>query len=255
LVYVVAFYLGAVIGSFLNVCIYRIPLKLSVVSPPSRCPHCETQIRWYQNVPIVSWLLLGGKCAQCKKPISVRYPMVEALNGLLYCLTVYHFSISEASMVYLVFLSLLVVVTFIDIDHQIIPNVISLPGITLGIAGSTFIPWLTLVDSILGALAGVLLLGGVAFGYRLLTGKEGMGMGDLKLLAMIGAFLGWQAILPVVFIASLAGSLIGIPLMLLKGADGKLALPFGPFLSLAATVYLFWWGDLFSWYQSLFFPN
>jgi leader peptidase (prepilin peptidase)/N-methyltransferase len=253
LVYAVAFYLGAVIGSFLNVCIHRIPLKLSVVSPPSRCPHCETLIRWYQNVPIISWLVLGGKCAKCKKPISARYPLVEALNGLLYALVIYYFSLSEASMVYMVFLSLLVIITFIDIDHQIIPNVISLPGILVGIAGSFFVPWLSLIDSVLGALAGALLLGGIAFGYRLLTGKEGMGMGDLKLLAMIGAFLGWQSILPIVFIASLAGTIIGVPLMLSKGANSKLALPFGPFLSLAAAVYLFWWFDIFSWYQSLFF--
>jgi len=255
LILYISFALGAIIGSFLNVCIYRIPAKISVVSPPSRCPQCGSEIRWYQNVPIISWLALGGKCASCKVPISMRYPLVEALNGILFALVIYRFPLSEASMVFMVFVSLLVVVTFIDIDHQIIPNVISLPGILVGFAGSFFIPWLTLADSVLGALAGVLLLGSVAFGYRLLTGKEGMGMGDLKLLAMIGAFLGWKAILPVVFIASLAGSLIGVPLMLIKGADGKLALPFGPFLSLAAIIYLFWWVDLFAWYQSIFIPG
>ena len=178
--------------------------------------------------------------------------MVEALNGVLYSLAVYYFSISEASMVYMVFLSLLVIVVFIDIDHQIIPNVITFPGIILGFAASFVIPWLPWQESGLGILLGAGLLGAVAFGYKLFTGKEGMGMGDLKLLAMIGAFLGWKAILPVVFIASMAGTFIGVPLMIAKGSDGKLALPFGPFLSLAAFIYLFWWGPIFSWYLSFF---
>ncbi len=253
MVLAVAFIFGAVIGSFLNVCIYRIPAGKSVVSPPSSCPRCGHVIRWYQNVPIISWVLLGGKCSSCKNAIAMRYPLVEALNGVLYAVTIYYFSTSWAAMAYLLFLSLLVIVVFIDIDHQIIPNVITFPGVLLGFACSFFIPWLPWHESALGILFGALLLGVVAFGYKLFTGKEGMGMGDLKLLAMIGAFLGWKAVLPVVFVASLAGTFIGVPLMLVKGADGKLALPFGPFLSLAAVVYLFWWNPIFSWYQSFFY--
>ena len=248
-----AFVFGSIVGSFLNVCIYRIPEGLSVVSPRSRCPKCETPIAWYQNVPILSWLFLRGRCAQCKVRISARYPLIEALNGLLYALTFYYFFLSWATPVYFVFLSMLVVVTFIDIDHQIIPNIISLPGVFFGVLASFVIPWLPWSDSLFGVVAGGGLLFLIAAGYKVLTGKEGMGMGDVKLLAMIGAFLGWQAILPVVFIGSLVGSLIGVPLIIAKKADGKLALPFGPFLSLAAVIYLFWWDSLFSWYQAFFY--
>ena len=249
----VAFVFGAIVGSFLNVCIYRIPNGMSVVSPRSRCPECESPIPWYLNVPILSWLLLLGKCATCKTSISIRYPLIEALNGLLYALVFYYFFVSWATPVYFVFISMLVVITFIDLDYQVIPNVISFPGIIFGFLSSFIVPWLFWADSLMGIIAGGGLLFLIAAGYQALSGKEGMGMGDVKLLAMIGAFLGWQAILPVVFVASLAGSLIGVPLMLLKKADGKLAIPFGPFLSLAAVVYLFWWDVLFSWYLSLFY--
>ena len=252
-IFLVFFILGSIVGSFLNVCIYRIPEGLSVVRPASRCPHCNTPIRWYHNLPILSWALLRGKCAYCKAVVSIRYPLVEALTGFFFVLAVFYFGFSAALPVYLVFLSLLVVVTFIDIDHQIIPNVITLPSLVFGFVSSFLIPWLSWVDSILGIIAGGGLLFGVAYLYRLATGKDGMGMGDVKLIAMIGAFLGWQSILPIVFVASLIGSLIGIPLMCLKKADGKLAIPFGPFLSAASVIYLFWWYDIFSWYQSLFF--
>ncbi len=253
--YFAVFLFGAVVGSFLNVCIFRIPAGVSVVSPPSRCPACEAPIRWYQNIPILSWLVLGGRCAGCKTAISIRYPLVEALNGALWLLSFHYFGLALPALIYALFLSALLVITFIDLDHQIIPNVISLPGVIAGFVLSFAVPWLPWYDSLLGALLGAGLLGLVAGGYQLLTGREGMGMGDLKLLAMIGAFLGWQSILPVVFIGSLAGTLIGVPLMLLKGGDGRLALPFGPFLSLGALVYLFWWFDIFSWDQSFFLPH
>ena len=248
-----AFVFGAIVGSFLNVCIYRIPAGISVVSPRSRCPECESPIPWHLNVPILSWLLLRGRCAACKTAISSRYPLIEFLNGLLYALVFYYFFASWATPIYFVFVSMLVVITFIDVDHQIIPNVISFPGIIFGFISSFLVPWVFWFDSLLGIIAGGGLLFLVAAGYKALSGKEGMGMGDVKLLAMIGAFLGWQSILPVVFLGSLAGSLIGVPLMFLKKADGKSAIPFGPFLSLAALVYLFWWDSLFSWYQSLFY--
>src|SRR6056297_1180426 len=149
-----AFILGTVIGSFLNVCICRIPAAQSIVSPPSSCPQCGQRIRWYQNVPILSYLFLGGRCASCHTPISLRYPAVEALTGLLFALTLYYFGFSTATLVYWLLLAALVVITFIDLDHQIIPDLISLPGIVLGFGGSFLIPWLPWLDSLYGILLG-----------------------------------------------------------------------------------------------------
>ncbi len=247
-----SFLLGAVIGSFLNVCIYRIPAGESIVSPGSRCPHCGTPILWYQNIPIFSWLVLGGKCASCKGSISIRYPMVEALTGGLFALVFYRFGIQWATPIYWLFCAALVAITFIDLDHQIIPDVISLPGIPIGFLCSFALPWISWTDSLFGILLGGGSLFAVAAGYELLTKKEGMGGGDIKLLGMMGAFLGWQAVLPVIFLSSLIGSLVGVPLMLIKKADGKLAIPFGPFLALGALIYLFWGPELIRWYLSLF---
>ena len=247
-----SFLLGVVIGSFLNVCIYRIPAGESIVSPGSRCPHCGTPILWYQNIPIFSWLVLGGKCASCKGSISIRYPMVEALTGVLFALVFYRFGIQWATPVYWLFCAALVAITFIDLDHQIIPDVISLPGIPIGFLCSFALPWISWTDSLFGILLGGGSLFAVAAGYELLTKKEGMGGGDIKLLGMMGAFLGWQAVLPVIFLSSLIGSLVGVPLMLIKKADGKLAIPFGPFLALGALIYLFWGPELIRWYLSLF---
>ena len=247
-----SFVLGAAIGSFLSVCIYRIPCGLSVVSPPSRCPNCGSSIRWYQNIPIFSYLVLGGKCGSCQEKISSRYPMVEGLTGILFVLVYYSFNFSSATPVYWLFAASLVVVTFIDLDHQIIPDVISLPGIVIGFLCSFAVPWLNWSDSLLGILLGGGSLWLVAVLYELLTKKEGMGGGDIKLLAMIGAFLGWKAILPIIFFSSLIGSLVGIPLMLVKKADSKLAIPFGPFLALGALIYLFWGPQLIAWYLSFY---
>lgn len=246
-----AFVLGTCIGSFLNVCIYRIPVGESIVSPPSRCPRCGTPIRWYQNIPLLSWLFLAGKCATCRNKISVRYPLVEALTGCLYLAVVYYWGLGWVTPVFWVFVSLLVVVTFVDLDHQIIPDVISLPGIVLGFICSFMIPWLSWTDSLFGILLGGGSLFLVAAGYEFLTKKEGMGGGDIKLLAMLGAFLGWQAVLPIVFLSSLLGTLVGVPLVLVKGDAGRLKLPFGPFLSAAAVIWLFWGNDLASWYFAL----
>lgn len=251
LVMLFAFALGTIVGSFLNVCIYRIPAEKSIVSPPSSCPACGHQIRWFENIPIFSYLFLLGRCAACRLNISPRYPGVEALTGLLFVLTFYYFGFSTATIVYLVFVAALVVITFIDLDHQIIPDVISLPGILIGFAGSFFIPWLTWYDSIFGILLGGGSLLAVAWIYEKLTGREGMGGGDIKLLAMFGAFLGWQAVFPVIFLASLAGTLVGVPLMLIQKGDTRLAIPFGPFLALAAIGYLFWGQMLIRWYLGL----
>ena len=246
-----AFVLGAVIGSFLNVCIYRIPAGKSIVSPPSSCPNCGHQIRWYQNIPILSYLFLGGKCASCREKISLRYPAIETLTGFLFVAVLYYFGFSAATLIYWMFVAALVTITFIDLDHQIIPDVISLPGIVIGFVCSFFIPWLSWSDSILGIVVGGGSLWLIAWLYEKLAKREGMGGGDIKLLGMLGAFLGWQAVFPVVFISSLIGSLIGVPLMLMQKGDTKLAIPFGPFLAFAATVYLFWGRELVHWYLNL----
>lgn len=225
---------------------------MSIVSPPSRCPHCGASIRWYQNIPILSYVALGGKCGSCKTRISCRYPIVEFLTGGLFVLVYFSFHFSAATLVYWLFVAALVVITFIDLDHQIIPDVISLPGIVVGFFCSFAIPWLSWTDSLLGILLGGGSLWLVAVLYELLTKKEGMGGGDIKLLAMLGAFLGWKAILPIIFISSLIGSLIGVPLMLVKKADSKLAIPFGPFLALGALIYLFWGRQLVAWYLAFY---
>ena len=202
----VAFIFGSVLGSFFNVCIYRIPAGESIIFPSSRCPKCGASIRWYQNVPLLSYLFLGGKCGSCRVRIPWRYPFVEALTGLLFVLVLYSFGVNLSTPVYLLFVSALIVITFIDLDHQIIPDVISLPGIVVGFLCSFAIPWLSWTDSLLGILLGGGSLWLVAVLYELLTKKEGMGGGDIKLLAMLGAFLGWKAILPIIFISSLIGS-------------------------------------------------
>lgn len=244
--------LGMVVGSFLNVCIYRVPAHQSIVRPASRCPSCLSSIPWYQNIPVFSFLALRGRCGACGASISWRYPAVEILTGALFTLIVYRFGMQGFVPLLWLFAALLVVIAFIDIDHQIIPDVISLPGILLGFLSSFIIPWMTWVDSLLGLLLGGGSLYLVALVYQLLAKKEGMGGGDIKLLAMIGAFLGWKAVLPVIFFSSVFGTVVGLPLVLVKKADGKLAIPFGPFLSIGALVYLLWGPPLVRWYFAFF---
>ncbi len=250
--FVFVFILGTIVGSFLNVCICRIPEGRSIVSPPSHCPNCGALIRWYQNVPILSWLFLGGKCFSCKVPISWRYPFVELLNGFLFLAVFYLLGFHAATLVYWIFVSSLLVITFIDFDHQIIPDLISLPGIVVGFVGSFWVPWVSWSESLLGIMLGGGSLWLVAFAYHLFAKKEGMGGGDIKLLAMLGAFLGWKAILPIIFLSSFAGSLVGVPVMIAHKSGSKMALPFGPFLALGGMIYLFWGPLLIRWYFSLF---
>jgi leader peptidase (prepilin peptidase) / N-methyltransferase len=246
-----AFIFGSLVGSFLNVCIYRMPLDESVVSPPSHCPNCNYKIRWYDNIPLFSYLLLRGKCRGCGTGISLQYPLVELLNGLLTLALFLRFGPTLAFAVLFVFCSALVVITFIDIEHQIIPDEISLSGIVVGFVCSFFLPGHGWLNSLLGILlgGGSLLL--VAYVYQWLTGKEGMGGGDIKLLAMMGAFLGWKAILFIIFASSLIGSVVGISLMLIQKKDSKLAIPFGPYLAFGAVLYIFYGRQLIHWYLSL----
>lgn len=246
-----AFIFGAVVGSFLNVCICRLPKHESLAFPASHCPQCGFVIPFYDNIPIVSYLLLKGRCRSCKVRISPRYPLVELVNGLLTLLLFVKFGPTLTFGILFLFCSALVVITFIDLEHQIIPDVISLPGIVAGLAASFFLPWLGWQSSLIGILAGGGSLLLVAYGYQLITGKEGMGGGDIKLLAMMGAFLGWRAVPFIIFAGSLLGSVIGISLMLLQRKDSKLAIPFGPFLAFGAVLYIFYGREIISWYFSL----
>jgi len=249
--YIFAFILGAVVGSFLNVCIYRLPEEKSIVTPPSACPKCGSLIRWYDNIPIVSFLILRARCRACHAPVSWRYPLVEALNGTLTLLLFMKFGVSLTFVALFILCSSLVVITFIDLDHQIIPDEISLPGIAVGFIFSLFLPWNGWLNSLLGILLGGGSLFLVAWGYAKLTGKEGMGGGDIKLLAMMGAFLGWRSILFIIFSASLIGSFIGVAAMLIQKKDGKLAIPFGPFLAFGAVLYIFYGRQIITWYLSI----
>lgn len=246
-----AFLFGAVVGSFLNVCIFRLPKEESVVSPPSHCTRCGYVIRWYDNIPILSYLFLRGKCRSCGEPISLQYPLVELINGLLSLFLFLKFGPGFPFVVLFVLCSALVVITFIDLEHQVIPDVITLPGIVAGFVISFFIPSLGWLNSLIGILlgGGSLLL--VAYGYQAIAKKEGMGGGDIKLLAMMGAFLGWKAVPFIIFASSLVGSVVGVTVMLVQKKDAKLAIPFGPFLAGGAILYIFFGKPLIHWYLNL----
>ena len=244
----VAFVFGLVIGSFLNVCIYRLPASQSIVHPRSACPGCAHPIRAYDNIPVVSFLILRGRCRDCGMRIPWRYPLVELLSGAFAALAVAKFGAGgQAALMYLLIAALLVI-TFIDIDHRIIPDVISLPGIPIGLAASFGLTDVTPLQSVIGILAGGGSLFLVAWGYQLITGREGMGGGDIKLLAMIGAFFGWPGVLFTIFTASLTGTLAGMAVILRQRADMKLAVPFGPFLAIGAIGYVFIGPETLAWY-------
>lgn len=246
------FLLGASIGSFLNVCIYRLPDGESIVLPSSHCRSCSRVLPWYENMPLLSYVIQRGRCRACGARFSSRYFWIELLTAFLASALVYQFGLTITTLGYFVFLAALVAITFIDLDHQIIPNVISLPGIVVGLLFSLVSPTLTFWDSLLGVVAGAGVLLAVFWGYYLVTHQEGLGMGDPKLLAMIGAFLGWRAIGFTLFCASLVGSVVGLALMRYHHADRKMALPFGPFLAFGAVCYLFFGEQVINWYLGLF---
>lgn len=279
------FLLGAIVGSFLNVVISRLPEGLSVVRPRSRCPKCGGSIPWYLNIPVLSWILLRGRCATCAQPISIRYPIIELLTAVLFLAVARRFGQSEATVLGLILSGSLIAITFIDLDVWEIPDEISLPGILLGAALRPWafdVPW---YDGLLGVLVGGGALWAVRAGFYLLKKKEGLGFGDVKLIAMIGAFLGAKAVLPVLMIASVTGIAGGLVMLALgfkdderEGAepppveapadsspeepvDGappgdeadwvppKNAVPFGPFLALGALAQLLFSAQL----ERLFF--
>ncbi len=231
---------GALVGSFLNVVILRLPEEgASIVLPPSHCPSCQALIPWYDNIPLISFVLLAGRCRRCRNKISWQYPAVESMMALLSLALYRSFGLSVAFPVYFVFCAALIVIIFIDLRHQIIPDVISLPGIVLGFAASFALPGLSWQESALGLILGGGSFYAIAGGYYLLTRRAGMGGGDIKLLAMIGAFLGWRALPFVVFASALLGSIIGIGAMIKQKKGGKTVLPYGPFLAVASLAYLF----------------
>jgi leader peptidase (prepilin peptidase)/N-methyltransferase len=246
-----SFVLGAVVGSFLNVIILRLPEEKSIVFPASHCPKCRHALRVYDNIPLISYLFLKGRCRDCGGSISLRYPLVEGLTAILSVLIYWKFGPSLQYLCVFLFTCSLVVITFIDLDHQIIPDVISLPGIPVFFLAAIFVMNLRFLDAFLGFLIGGGVLYSVAFVYELITKREGMGGGDIKLLAMIGAFLGWQSLLFVLLISSFAGAAVGIAIMIAKGRDMKYAVPFGPFLSLGAIAYLFFGAYLYGLLYSL----
>lgn len=243
--------LGLIIGSFLNVCIYRIPEELSIVTPPSSCTACKNRILWYDNIPIVSFIILKGRCRRCSEKISWLYPAVELMSGALAALLIYKFGPTVEFAVLYFFSASLIVIAFIDLQHQIIPNEISIPGIFLGFLYSFFNPHLPWKDSLLGILVGGGVLALIALIYYLLTKTDGMGIGDIKLLAMIGAFLGVGGVVFTLVVGSIVGSVAGLIIMIAYGGDSKTKIPLGFFLSLGAVGYIFFGGLLFDAYFGL----
>jgi leader peptidase (prepilin peptidase)/N-methyltransferase len=238
---------GAIVGSFLNVCIHRLPRGTSIVWPASACPHCKRLLSWYENIPVASYVVLWGRCRTCKKPISGRYPLVEALTALLFAAAWSYYGPGLLLVSRVVLGCALVVLFAIDLEHHLLPDAITLPGIVVGFAFSFFTPPGP-VASFLGILVGGGLLYAIAELYYRIRHEEGLGMGDVKMLAMIGAFVGWKLTLVTMMMASFAGSVIGLLLILTGRGNMKYALPFGTFLALGAGVAATVGQNLLDWY-------
>lgn len=263
--------IGLIVGSFLNVVIYRLPKmlerswkqeceealgitppsspeKFNLWWPPSHCPSCGHLLTVFENIPVLSYLLLRGRCSSCKKSIAWRYPFVEALTAALSVFAVYHLGVKWQTLYVLLFIWGLIALTFIDIDKQILPDDISLPLLWLGLGINAFSVFVSPQSAILGAIAGYLSLWSVYWVFKLITKKEGMGYGDFKLLALIGGWLGWKMLPFVILTASLMGSMVGVTLILLRGRDKNLPIPFGPYLAFAGVVALLWGEPIIKWY-------
>ena len=267
--------LSLIIGSFLNVVIYRLPkmmhnnwylecrefladevknitpkkiTELTLSKPDSTCPKCQHKIRFYENVPVISWLFLKGKCSQCKNSISIRYPLVEATTALLSLVIANQYGVSVETLLLLILTWGLICLTLIDFDHMLLPDQIVMPllwlGLLVNITG-TFVP---LSDAVIGAAVGYMSLFSVFWLFKLLTGKEGMGYGDFKLFALFGAWLGWQLLPILILMASVVGAIVGISLMLFKNHTREQAIPFGPYLAIAGWITLLWGDGIWSWY-------
>lgn len=266
--------LGLLVGSFLNVVIHRLPIImqrdwqsqcdelnglsnsqpteiLSLSRPRSHCPHCGHVISALENIPVLSFLMLRGRCKQCKSPISLRYPLIEILTATLSLVVAWYFGFTIACAAALLMTWALIALTFIDVDHQLLPDKITLPLLWLGLLFNLYGTFTSLHSAVIGAIAGYLSLWLVFHGFKLLTGKEGIGYGDFKLLAALGAWLGWQFLPAIVLLSSLVGAVVGISLMLLKKQQQEQAIPFGPYLAAAGWLALLWGATLNQWYLSL----
>jgi len=269
-----ALVLGLMIGSFLNVVIYRLPIMLerswkaecailleqssdelgaqkesfNLVIPNSHCPNCQRPIRAWENIPIISYLFLKGQCAGCQAKIPLRYPAVELFTGLLSLFVAYHFGVSWLTLLALVLTWALIALSVIDIDHQLLPDNMTLSLLWLGLIVNTFGLLAPLTDALWGAVFGYLSLWFVYWCFKLLTGKEGMGYGDFKLLAALGAWLGWQALPLIIILSSFVGAVLGVTMLIFQGKDRNTTIPFGPYLAIAGWVALIWSHELISWY-------
>jgi len=243
--------LGLIFGSFLNVCIHRLPRRESLNWPPSHCTACQRRLAWFENVPVVAWLALRGRCRTCGVAISPIYPIVELTTAVVFAGGVMVYGLTPILFVRLAFACALIVLFVIDLQHRILPNVITLPGIGAGFVASLFLPpgWLS---SLIGILAGGGVLFGIAEVYYRTRGQEGLGMGDVKMLAMIGAFLGWPLMLLTLVLASFAGSLVGVTLLATGRGTMQAALPFGTFLALGALVSAVTGDVMLAWYLSFY---
>ncbi len=271
------FVLGLLVGSFLNVVILRLPVMLkrrwrsecegflaeeqplasnsaavdapfNLVTPRSRCPHCGHAISAWENIPVISYMALGGKCRSCKTPISMRYPIIELLSAVLVTLTAWRFGVSIEALGAILLTWVLLALTFIDLDHQILPDDITLPFLWLGLIFNLGERYTDLQSAVIGAIAGYLVLWLVYQAFKKITGKEGMGYGDFKLLALFGAWLGWQFLPVIILISSFIGAVIGIGLIVFRGHDRTLPIPFGPYLAIAGWIALLWGNDLIRLY-------
>ena len=243
--------LGLAVGSFLNVCIHRIPRGQSLNSPPSRCPFCEYRLRWIDNIPVLSYVLLGGRCRKCRARISIRYPIVELITMALFVIHGVVFGWSALLVPRLAFACAMVVLFAIDLEHQLLPNAITLPGIVVGLIASAVLPP-GIVDALIGAAIGGGVLWLIGEAYFRYSGQEGMGGGDVKMLAMIGAFLGWKLVLVTLVLSSVAGSLIGLSVIVLRKGGMKYALPYGTFLALGALVASLAGDAIVNWYVGMY---
>ncbi|WP_310736262.1 MULTISPECIES: prepilin peptidase [unclassified Pseudoalteromonas] len=267
------------IGSFLNVVIYRLPIMMqrewqtecrvlladdlkptkadntetefNLIKPNSTCPKCKTAIKPWQNIPVISWLLLKGRCASCSNPISVRYPIVEMLTAVLSLIVAYTFGATEQALLYILITWVLVALTFIDIDHMLLPDQLTLPLVWFALIAAVMGITISPTDAIIGAACGYLSLWSVFWLFKLITGKEGMGYGDFKLLAVFGALLGWQSLLTIVLLSSVVGAIIGIALLSIQGKDKATPIPFGPYLAIAGWVTLLWGTQIQVFYFNL----
>ena len=257
-----AFALGAIVGSFLNVVIHRYPREESIVFPASHCTNCNTAIKAYDNVPILSYLWLRGRCRACHAPFSIRYPLVELANALFYLAIFQRAGATPLFLLIAAVVSMIIVLIYIDAEIQILPDVIDIPGIVIGLGLGAMIQFglgdapdlmlsQSLIDSLAGAVIGASLLFAIALAYRLVRKVEGMGLGDVKMIAMLGAVLGWEPLFPLLVLSSVIGALIGGVVALKSEKGMQAAVPFGVFLGLAALVMMFFGPTLWSWYLAL----